>query len=200
MSGDVVRVVSPTKPESRVPRYRGIADLVANLELADGRAVSLSVETKVNSGANRAQLLNTTGPPNHGVFLALGITAFFLTQGDLGADLNSWLVVGPAMWSELLSEQDVQSDAVLEPYVAQVGREADEHARARRLATESHGPPWRLTTSRRSDGLLEHYAWLAGIRERLDDPPACGPILARQVRSWACCERTFRISQAMKPI
>jgi hypothetical protein len=94
----------------------------------------------------------------------------FLTAADLAADLNSWLVVGPQAWSELLREQDVQSDEVLQPYVVEVAREADEHARACQLATESHGPPWRLETSRRSDGRLEHFAWLAGIRERLDDP------------------------------
>ena len=63
-----------------------------------------------------------------------------------------------------------EDDALLAPYLAEVEREADEHRRARKISDGSAAPNWTLESSRRADGLLEHYAWLAEIRERLANP------------------------------
>jgi len=165
----VVRVLR-SSVETRVSGFNGRADLVADVELGDGQTVSVGVETKVDSNASREQLVATSGPPHVGVLLSPGITAMNLTGRDLAPDMPAWNVITPDRWASVLRDNGIQHDELLAPYFAQVEREADEHARARELAHHPSGSSWSIEGSRRCDGLLEHYAWLAEIRERSDAP------------------------------
>lgn len=166
---DIARVLR-TRVEARIAGFRGRADLVADVELDGEGIASVGVETKVDSNATREQLTATAIPPAIGVLLAVGVTALNLTQEDLGPDLEGWSVVGPGRWAAALKEVGADRDLVLAPYVADVEREAAEHKRARALVNRTADPGARIRSSRREgDGLLEHYAWLAGVREGIED-------------------------------
>jgi len=169
LTGAPVVRVERIRQEAKVPGFAGRADLVAEAELEDGERVSLAIETKVDSNASRKQLAATAASPHLGVLLATGITALNLTQRDLGDGLLGWVSAGPSLWATALSAAGAADDPVLRVYVEEVEREACEHRLARELAGCPGDGCW-LDHSRRGDGLLEHYAWLAEVRERLDDP------------------------------
>jgi hypothetical protein len=158
--------------ERRVPGFKGVADLVAELELPNDEVVFLAIETKVDSNATQKQLAATVRSPHRGVLLALGLTALHLTAEDLGPELDAWSVVDPTRWASAIRSINADEDALLAPYFREIEREAREHGQARDLAQRQSMQGWRLKTSRRCDGLLEHYAWLAEIRRRLDYPEA----------------------------
>ena len=172
LTGADVKAVSDVRTEQKVDGYTGKADLVAGVELVAGQSVTLAVETKVDSDVDHEQLEHTAGAPHIAVLLSLGVTALKMTARDLGEDLTvgGWRVVDPAAWAGVLDQHIQAEDSLLGPYVAEVQREAVEHARARELAYRPEFEEWLIDGSRRGDWQLEHYAWLAEIRERLPNP------------------------------
>ena len=156
--------------EARLSGFHGRADLVAEVELADGQTTWIGVETKVDSNATREQLAATADAPNLGVLLTLGITAMNLTARDLGPDLNAWNVVTPADWTTVLRNAGAADSVLLAPYLHEVDQEASDHVHARELAHEPDRADWSRTSRRGLGESLEHYAWLAEIRDRLDLP------------------------------
>lgn len=171
ITGANVTEILGARPESRIGDLKGRADLVAELRVADRHEpVCLGIETKVDSNATREQLAETARPPDLGVLLAVGITALNLTEHDLTEDIKEWSVVGPARWADALERAGIGSDPMLAPYLVEVQREAREHAAARKLACQGYQPDHERLSRRRNDRLLEHYAWLAEVRESVDDP------------------------------
>lgn len=171
MTGADVTEILWARPESRIGDLKGRADLVAKVRVADcDDPVHLGIETKVDSNATREQLAETARPPDFGVLLAVGITALNLTEHDLTDAVKEWSVIGPARWAHALERAGVASDPMLAPYLAEVQREAQEHAAARKLARHEYQPDHESLSRRREDRLLEHYAWLAEVRESLDNP------------------------------
>jgi hypothetical protein len=165
-----VRAVVTSSRESHLPESRRTADLVAELHLGSGESCLLAVETKVDSTATQDQLQETVRrPQDRGILLGLGITALNLTTFDLPPEVAScWQVIDPEKWSAILRSVGADSDSVLAPYLRAVAQEAHEHAEARARAIEHPLETCWLDDSRRQDGLLEHYAWLAEVRGRLD--------------------------------
>lgn len=160
--------------ESKIPNFRGVADLVATFEEGSGPSRYLAVETKVNSTrfAQRIQLENTLQSSDlpdgsRGVLLALGVTHLCVTQDDLGKRLvgEGWNAIGPADWAEMLERIGVVKKVpTLNGYVDCVRAEADLHVRAIELADkiDARGT---VDSDRLSNGRsVEDFAWLREVR------------------------------------
>jgi hypothetical protein len=169
LAGADVAAVLDVRTEAAIPAFKGRADLVADVRLLDGSLVGLAVETKVDSNASYEQITATAEPPQLGVLLALGVTALAIGDRELADNAPGWRAFDPGRWAAILDRCGAEGDSLLGPYATEVRREAREHAAARELARRDGAPSERVAGARREDGLLEHYAWLAEIRDRLDD-------------------------------
>jgi hypothetical protein len=162
---DVVSV-SGIKTEARIKNFKGKPDLIAAVDVGEPEPIDLAVETKVDSTATPEQLKAEALLPVRGILLALGITA--LAVPTPVPWVEGWKVITPRDWATLLRENGALDDPVLETYLSAVDREAELHATAwERAGTGLH--PGELRPQGRHP-MLQHYAWLARLREATEHP------------------------------
>ncbi len=161
-----VAQVSNVRAEHVAEGGGGYADLVADLELADGSGRQLVVETKVHSNGTSWQLVNTARSPRSDcILLAVGTTGMKMGQMDTDYATTeskvSWRFVDASSWARLLD--DVDGSPWLDDYLKTVRREAQrlegERARARDGATPAGEGREPIETA--------HVAWLSEVRQQL---------------------------------
>lgn len=194
--GPVLTKVSGPQRERAAPGgRRGVkADLVFQAELLGSpQSVCFAVETKVDSAGSHRQLHDTIGPDGNAVLLALGLTGLRLSRRDT-EKVNrqcglKWRFIDVVGWERLLRQLDLRSQpGFVRDYFEALGgratKQADASARARRGegAREEH---WQL----------DQCAWLAAVREALEDIDVewtLGRMISGELMTNAFSSRSWR--------
>jgi hypothetical protein len=177
-AGDIPMVIqhagNPQREANAPGSQRGAkADLVFDFSLSREQAGVMAIEMKVDSAGSHDQLRKTAGSDADAVLLALGLAGYRLSRFDTEVvnreDGRAWRFADVVAWHRILN--DVIGDVPDLPpfivdYLAELSDQAHRHAEA--------GERARRGEDSRGNGFwqLDHCAWLAAVREELDDRDA----------------------------